>query len=72
MSVSSIKINRKVFTTPPNTSVNKNSQRKSSPMPWLLYLHLSGSAFSVSFADPNKQLFNIKPVFKFPNHGVSV
>ena len=28
-------------------------------------LHLSRSAFLVSFTDPNKQLFNVKSVFTF-------
>ena len=37
-----------------------------------LYLYLSGSAFLVSFADPNKQFFSVKYVFKFPNHGFSM
>ena len=52
-------------------SVNENSERKSNPMPYPLYLYLSGLAFLVSFTDPKKQLFNIKSVFKFLNHGVS-
>ena len=33
---------------------------------------LSGSAFLVSFTDPNKQLCNVKPVLKFLNHGFIV
>ena len=32
-----------------------------------LYLYLFGSAFLVSFTEPNKQLFNVKSVFKFLN-----
>ena len=43
--------------------VNENSERESNPLPWLLYLYLSGSAFLVSFIDPSKQLFNVKSVF---------
>ena len=35
-------------------SVNENSERESNPMSWLLQLYLSGSAFLVSFTDPNK------------------
>ena len=35
-------------------------------------MYLSGSAFLVSFADPNKQFFNKKFVFKFLNHGFSI
>ena len=53
-------------------SVNKNSERESNPMPLPLYLYLSGSVFLASFTDPNKQLFNVKSVFKFFNHGFSV
>ena len=53
-------------------SVNKNSERESNPMPQPLYLYFPGSAFLVSFTDPNKQLFNVKSVFKSLNHGVSV
>ena len=34
-------------------------------MPKLLYLYSSGSAFLVSFRDPNKELCNVKSVFKF-------
>ena len=47
-------------------SVNKNSERKSNALP------LPGSIFIVSFTYPNKQLFNVKSMFKFTNHGVSV
>ena len=53
-------------------SGNENSERESNPVPYPLYLYLSGSRFLVSFTDPNKQLFNVKSVFKFLNHGVSV
>ena len=35
-------------------SVNKNSGRESNPIPYPLYLYLSGSAFLVDFTDPNK------------------
>ena len=53
-------------------SVNKNFKRRSNPMLQLLYLYLSGSAFFVNFADPNKQLLNVKCVFKFLNDGFSM
>ena len=46
-------------------SVNGNSERESNPMPWPLYLYLSGSAFLTSFTDPNKQLLNAKCMFVF-------
>ena len=49
------------------SSGNANSERESNPMPYPLYLYLSRSAFLVSFTDPNKQLFNVKYVFKFPS-----
>ena len=44
-------------------SINENSERESNTMPQPLYFCLSGSAFLVSFTDPNKQLFNVKSVF---------
>ena len=53
-------------------SLNENSERESNPMPWLVYLYLSGSAFLVSFTDPKAQLFNVKSMFIFLNHAVSV
>ena len=53
-------------------SVNKNFEQESRPMPQPLYLYLSESAFLFSFTGPNEQLFNVKYVFKFLNHGVSV
>ena len=53
-------------------SGNKNSERESNPMSLPLYLYLSRSLFFVSFADPNKQLPNVKSVFKFLNCGFSV
>ena len=53
-------------------SVNEYSGRESIPMQYLLYLYLSRSAFLVSFRDPNKQLLNVKSVFKFLNHGFSM
>ena len=37
-----------------------------------VYFDLSRSAFLVSFADPNKQVHNVKSVFKFLKHGFSV
>ena len=49
---------------------NENSKRESNPMLSLLYLYLFGSAFLVSFTDPNKQLFNVKSVFQFLDHGL--
>ena len=49
--------------------VNENTKQESNPM--LLYLYLSGSAFLVSFTDPNKQLFNVKSRFKFLKHVLS-
>ena len=49
-------------------SVYEKSKRESNPMPKLLYLDLSRSAFSVSFTDPNKQLPNVKSVFKSLGH----
>ena len=53
-------------------SVNENSERESNPMPQPLYLYLSRSVFLVSFTDLNKQFFNVKSVFKFLNHGLSM
>ena len=53
-------------------SVNKNSEQESDPTSLLQHLYLSGSAFLVSFTDPNKQLFNVKSVFRFLNHGFGV
>ena len=50
-------------------SGNENSERESNPMLQLLYLYLCRSAFLVSFTDPNKQLPNLKSVFKFFNCG---
>ena len=41
-------------------------------MPWLLYLYSSRSVFLVSLIDSNKQLSNVKSVFKFLNHGISM
>ena len=65
----------KIMTFPPMLpSVTNNSEPESNPMPYPmpLYLYLSESAFLVSFTDPNKQLFNVKLVFNFFNHGVSI
>ena len=53
-------------------SVDENSGRASNPMPQSLYFNLSGSEFLVSSTDPNKQLFNVKSVLKFLNHGLSM
>ena len=52
------------------TSVNENSERKSNPLLYSLYLYLS--AFLVRLTDRNKQLFNVKSVFNFLSHGFSV
>ena len=52
--------------------VNENCERESNPMPQPLYLYLSGSAFLVSFTDPDKQLPKVKPVFKSLGHRSSV
>ena len=51
--------------------VNENSERESNPMPYPLCSYLSKSVFLFSYANPNKQLLNVKIVFKFLNHGVS-
>ena len=48
--------------------VNENSEEESNPMPKLLCSYLSGSPLLVSLANPNKQLFSVKSVFKFLNH----
>ena len=47
--------------------INENSEWEPNSMQKKLYLYLSGSAFLVSFTDPNKQLANVKSVFEFPN-----
>ena len=57
---------------PMRPSINEYSEQETNPMPWPLYLYLSRSAFLVSFKNPNKQLFNLRSLFKFRNHGVSV
>ena len=46
-------------------SDNENSERESNIL--TLYLNLSRSAFLVRLTDPNKQLLNVKYVFKFFN-----
>ena len=48
-------------------SGNENSEGESNPMPKPMYLYLSRSAFLVSFTDPNKQLPNVKILFKLLN-----
>ena len=53
-------------------SVNRNPKQESNPVPQPLNLYLFRSAFLVSFTDPIKQLFNVKSVFKFRNHGYSM
>ena len=45
-------------------SVNKNCEQESNSIPQPLYSYLSVSVFLVSFTDPNKQLPDIKFVFK--------
>ena len=52
--------------------VNENSERESNPMPQLQYLCLSRSAFLITFTDPNKQLPNVKAMFKSFDHQSSV
>ena len=53
-------------------SGNENSEGESNPMPKPMYLYLSRSAFLVSFTDPNKQLPNVKILFKLLNCWPSV
>ena len=53
-------------------SLNENSEGESNAMSQLIYLHLSKSAFLVSFTAQNKQLPNLKSVFRFLNCGFSV
>ena len=52
--------------------MNENCEPEAILMPWPLCLYLSGSAFLVSFTDPNKQLIDVKFMLKFLNHGFSV
>ena len=52
--------------------VNENSGRESNPMSQPLYMYLSGSAFLHCFRNTNKQLFNVKSVFKFLNHRLNM
>ena len=47
---------------PTLASVNENFERDSNPK--LLHLYIYRSTFLVSFTDPNKQLPNVKSVFK--------
>ena len=54
------------------SSVNKSYEQESNPMSWPVYLNLSGSAFLVSFTDPNNQLTNMKSMSEFFNCGFSV
>ena len=49
-------------------SGNGNFERESNPMPQQVYLYLSESGFLFSLKVSNKQLFNVKSVFKFLNH----
>ena len=41
-----------------------DNEREPNPISYLLYLHLSGSAFLVSSTAPNKKYFRVKSVFK--------
>ena len=50
-------------------SGDENSEQESNSIPQPLYLSLSRSVFLVSFTDPNKQLPNVKSVFKLLNGG---
>ena len=52
--------------------VIEECERESNPMPKVLYLYSSGSAFLVSSTDPNKRLYIVKYVIKFLNHEVGV
>ena len=58
--------------SPTLPSLNENSERETNPLPQPLYLYLYRSAFLVSFTDPNKQLPNVKSVFKSLDHQSSV
>ena len=51
--------------------INENSEWEPNSMQKKLYLYLSGSAFLVSFTDPNKQFFNVKFVLTFLKLGVN-
>ena len=53
-------------------SVNKNCEQESNPVLYPLYLYLTRSTFLISFTDPNKQLPNVKSVFKSLDHQSSV
>ena len=53
-------------------SVNKTSEQESNPLPLLLFLYLSRSQFLVRFTYPNKQLPNLKSMFKFFECGCSL
>ena len=48
--------------------VYENFDQELNPMPYLLYLYLSRSAFLLSFTAPNKQLPTVKSVFKSFHH----
>ena len=54
------------YAIPP--SVNGDCERESIPIFYLRYLYLSRSAFLVSFRNPDKQLTNVKSVFKSLAH----
>ena len=51
---------------------NENFERAWNPIPEPLYAYLSGSEFLVNFKDPNKQLPNVKSVFKSFDHAFTV
>ena len=45
-------------------SSNENSERKSNPITYPLYMDLSESTFLASSTPPNKQFFKLKSEFK--------
>ena len=54
------------------SSVNGNSERESNAMSQPLFLYLPRSVFLVSFTDPNKQIPNVKSVFRALDHCLSM
>ena len=50
------------------SSVNENSERESNPMLWHPRFAFIWISILVSFTDPNKQLPNVKSVFKSVDH----
>ena len=59
-----------IFSLLPSVSIN--SERESNTIMYLLCLYLSGSKILVSSTDSNKQLFNVKSVFKFLNQSKKI